>query len=72
MSKLAGKIYLSNQNNGRTAEIHVYDVGSNLKVYNSDKYQIFGMALSNTTTAKRYLTVHFGKGWKETNIIYKK
>lgn len=73
MSKLIRKISLINPNDTerKHAEILVYPDGANLSIRDEYQYHIFGICLGSETSAKRYLSAHFGKGWKvKSEIIY--
>lgn len=72
MSRITKKITMHNENREKgTAEILIYPDGVKLVVRDEYQYPIFGKSLGSETSAKRFLSVHFGKGWKKSSeIIY--
>ena len=71
MSKIIRKLYLVNENDPerKTAEIKIYPDGVHLIIRDEYQYPIFGKSLGSETSAKRFLSVHFGKGWKVKSRI---
>ena len=68
MSKISSKINLIHPS-GVHAEIRVYPEGCHIVARNEDQYPIWGKSCGSVTSAKRYLTAEFGKGWKVRNTV---